>query len=393
MDTKAIIELEDAHSLGVYPKRPLAIARAKGARLWDAEGRGYLDLGASYSVCNIGHCNDEVIAAVREQLERLLYISPTFYNEIRARFQERLVSIAPKGMDRTFLCCSGTEAVEAAFKLARGHTSRHGIVSCKRAYHGRSMGALSATWEPKYREPFAPLVPDHEFVAFGDLEAAKVAIGKGTAAFIVEPVQGESGVYPAPSGYLKGLRDICTDTGALLIADEIQTGLGRTGRMFAVEHDGVVPDIITVAKSMAGGLPMGAIIARSEVCTLPKMAHGATFSGNPVTCAAGIATLEYITKNKLPERSAELGAHFMGRLRDVAVRTGKIREVRGRGLMVGIELKSKAGPFLSALLDKGYIALPAGSTVMRFLPPLVIEKDDLDSFTVALGEVMSDGQG
>jgi len=383
--------LEDSFRSGVTPKRNLAIVKGSGSVLWDTTGKQYLDLGASYGVCNIGHCHPKVVDAVKEQLERIQYISPTFYNDMRARLQERLISVSPGDLRKVFLCNSGTEAVESAFKFARGHTGRTRIVAAKRSFHGRTMGALSATWTKKYRERFEPLVPDFDFVSYGDLEELKDTVSERTAAVILEPVQGEGGVHPAPEGYLKGVRDICDDNGALLIIDEIQTGLGRTGRMFAIEHFDVVPDIMTVAKSLGGGLPVGAMVAREEICDLPPGSHGSTFSGSPICCAAALATLDVIIEENLPFKAQALGEHVLKRLERFKESAKVVRSVRGLGLMIGIELKKKAGSYLNALLDSGVLALPAGATVIRLLPPLTITMNQLDAGLLILENVLGGG--
>jgi len=393
MDLQAIKASEDRYSTNIFPKRDVAIVRGHGALLWGSDGKEYLDLGASYGVGNVGHCHPRVVEAIRAQAERLLYVSPTFYNDMRASLSERLAKLSPPGLDRVYLCNSGTEAVESAIKYARKHTGRSNMISCMRSFHGRTLGALSATFNKKYREGFEPLVPGFEFVPFGDLEALKKAVNDRTAAVIVEPIQGEGGIFPAPDGYLKGVRDICTDAKAVFVADEIQTGLGRTGRMFAVENWNVTPDIITIAKSLASGLPLAAMITHEGLCDLEKGSHGSTFGGSPICCAAALATLDVIVEEKLPEKAALLGKHAMDRLRAFAVsgRSSVVREARGLGLMIGIELKKKAGPYLDDILAHGAIALPAGTTVIRLLPPLVISKDQLDKGLGTIEEVLSDG--
>jgi acetylornithine/LysW-gamma-L-lysine aminotransferase len=369
----------------------VAIVRAKGAQLWDAEGREYLDLGASYGVCNVGHCHPRVVAAVRRQADRLLYVSPTAYNDMRAQLQQRLAGLAPGDLDRVLLVNSGTEAVESAIKFARRHTGRPGVVSTMRGFHGRTLGALSLTWNKKYREGFEPLLPGCDFVPYGDLEALKAAVNARTAAVVLEPVQGEGGVHLPPEDYLRGVREVCDDSGALMVADEVQTGLGRTGRMFAVEHGGVVPDLMAIAKSLGSGLPIGAMLARPAVCDLPPGSHGSTFAGSPICCAAALATLDVLEEGRLPEMAGELGARALGSLRPLASSRTAVREVRGLGLMLGIELRGKAGPYLNRMLDRGVFALPAGTTVVRLLPPLTISREQLDRGLEVIKGVLADG--
>ena len=386
-----IRDLEIAHGTGVTPKRDLAIVAGEGAYLHDANGNTFIDMGASYGVCNAGHSHPAVVEAIARQARALMYVSPTYHNDARARLMGRLADLAPGDLDRVFLTNSGTESVEAAIKFARKHTDRPGIVAAKRSFHGRTMGALSITWNPKYRKGFEPLLPGTGFVPFGDLEALGEAVGPDTAAVVLEPVQGEGGVHPAPEGYLRGAREICDDAGALLVVDEVQTGLGRTGRMFAVEHWDVVPDIMTLAKSLAGGLPIGAMLARPHVCDLPPGSHGGTFAGSPVSCAAALATLDVIEGEDLPARAARLGDRALNSLRELPGRTRAVRTIRGMGLMLGIELRERAAPYLTTAMHAGVLALPAGASVVRLLPPLMIPDEVLDGALDTLKGVLTDG--
>ncbi|MHB9092266.1 MAG: aspartate aminotransferase family protein, partial [Chloroflexota bacterium] len=284
-------------------------------------------------------------------------------------------------------CNSGAEAVEAALKFARMATGRTEIIACNRAFHGRTMGALSATWDPKYREPFMPLVPGFKHVPYDNAAALREAVTEDTAAVILERVQGEGGVRPGSAAFFAEARAVCQERGALLIVDEIQTGFGRTGRMFACEHYDLRPDILCMAKSIAGGLPMGAMAVGPRIQNVIKLAHGSTFGGNPVACAAGLATIDYMRTHDLPGRARELGAYFIDRLR--AIRADAIREVRGLGLLVGVDMRQKSTPYLKALMEKGVLALPAGATVVRFLPPLVITKEELDFVVDRFAEVVA----
>lgn len=380
------IDLENQHTSGVYPKRPVVIVRGEGARLWDDQGREYIDCVGGQGAANLGHANPYVAEAIAGQSRRLISCPEIFYNDRRAELLDKLTSIAPPGLTRAYLCNSGAEAVEAAFKFARLSTGRTEIVAMMRGFHGRTMGALSATWEKAYREPFAPLVPGFTHVPYDNLERAGAAITDRTAGVIVEVVQGEGGVRPGSAEYLRGLQQLCRERGALLILDEVQTGFGRTGRMFAAEHHGLEPDILCVAKSMAGGLPMGATLLGPRVVNVEPLTHGSTFGGNPLACAASLAAIRYIEDHDLPGRAAELGAYTLGRLREL--RSPLIREVRGLGLLIGIELKQKVTPILMALMELGVLALPAGGNVLRLLPPLVIERTDLDKVVGAIQEVL-----
>lgn len=383
-----IQELENLYTSGLYTKRPIAIVRGEGARLWDSDGKEYIDCVGGQGAGNLGHANPAVAAAIAEQARTLISCPEMFYNDKRAQLMERLIGVAPAGMRRAFLCNSGTEAVEAAFKFAWVATHRREIVATMRGFHGRTLGALSATWEKKYREPFEPLISGIKHVAYNDLAALEAAVTGQTAAVILEVVQGEGGVRPATREFLLGAQSLCRERGAILIIDEVQTGFGRTGRMFASEHHGLEPDLLCLAKSIAGGLPMGAVLMSERVGSLPPQVHGSTFGGNPLACAASLAALDYLEAHQLPERAAELGAWFLARLKHIA--SPLIREVRGLGLMVGIELKQKVTPYLQTLVERGVLALPAGLTVMRFLPPLVITQDQLAHVADAVEEVLSE---
>lgn len=386
-------ERELAHASGVYPTKTVAMVRGKGAHLWDADGKQYIDCSAGHGVACLGHAHPRVVQAVSTQVGTLTTLAGSFPNDQRAEFQERLCAFLPDGFDRVFLANSGAEAVEGALKFARLSTGRAGIVAAQRGFHGRTMGALSCTWEKKYRSPFEPLIGAVQHAPYGKLEAFRELVGDDTASVIVEPVQGEGGVRPADQEFLRGLRALCDERGALLILDEVQTGFGRTGERFACQHFGVLPDLLCLGKAIAGGLPMGAVAMGPKVCELKVGHHGSTFGGNPLVCAAGNATLEALVEEQLVERSKELGEWFQGALR--GIESNQIREVRGLGLMVALDLRCRVGPVLEALQARGVIALPAGPTVLRFLPPLVIEKDDLqrvvDEVDAVLAEMTVEG--
>ncbi|MDX2136782.1 MAG: acetylornithine/succinylornithine family transaminase [Chloroflexota bacterium] len=386
-------ELEDMHSSGVYLKRDLTIVRGEGAYLWDEVGNRYTDCVGGQGAANLGHCHPAVVAAIREQTEQLTNCPELFHNPVRAQYQAELCAAA--GMPRVFLCNSGTEANEAAIKFARMATGRQGVVAAMRGFHGRTFGALSATWEKTYREPFAPLVPGFSHVPYNNIERLADAISDDTAAVMLEVVQGEGGVHPSQPGYLQAAQALCRDRGALLIIDEVQTGFGRTGYLFAHQADGVQPDLLCLAKSIAGGIPMGAVLIGERVGALNPAAHGSTFGGNPLACAAARAVLQTLTsppnplsaigegesssvssQGEMVLRAREMGERALAYLR-AHVPSSAAREVRGRGLMIGIELRGKVAPVLRALQVRGVLALPAGATVLRLLPPLVIAEEDL----------------
>ncbi len=388
----ATIDLENTYSSGVYSKRPVTIVRGNGASLWDAEGHEFIDCTAGYGVANAGHGRPEVAAALAAQALRLITCPEIVYNDVRALLLERLARLVPEGLTRIFLCNSGTEAVEGALKFARIATGRAGIVATLRGFHGRTMGALSATWEPHYREPFAPLVPDVSHIRYNDLAAARAAINEQTAAVIIELVQGEGGVHVASDEYVLGLASLCRERGALLIVDEVQTGFGRTGSLFACNHYDLQPDILCLAKSLAGGIPMGAVCLGPRVMESGRITrgiHGSSFGGNPLACAAALATLDILEQEALPERAAALGSLALERLR--ALRTPLIREVRGRGLLLGIELSRRAQPYLEALFERGILALQAGPNVIRLLPPLVITDAQLERVLDTMEDVLLEG--
>ena len=379
-----IFNSENEHGSGVYAKRQIAIVRGQGALLFDSQGREYIDCIGGQGSANLGHSHPAVVEAITNQARTLISCTEMFYNDRRAELVDRLTALV--GMPRVFLCNSGTEAVEAALKFARLTTGRTGIIAAMRAFHGRTMGALSATWNKKYRQGFEPLVPGFSHIPFDDLASLDAAVTDQTAAVILEVVQGEGGVYPASPGFLQGAQELCRARGAMLILDEVQTGFGRTGRMFAYQHYDLQPDLVCVAKSIAGGLPMGATFIGERLGQLPVGSHGSTFGGNPLACAASLATLEVLEEEQLPQKAARSGEYLMSHLK--SLRSPAIRDVRGLGLIVGIEIKEKVAPYLVELAEHGVLALSAGMTVIRLLPPLVISQEQLDKVLVALGEVL-----
>lgn len=380
-----IIQTETRHTSGLYTKQPIVFVRGQGALLWDADGNEYLDCNSGHGVANLGHAHPKVAAAIAGQSARLMTLFETFCNDQRAALMARMASLVP-GLDKVFFCNSGTEAVEAALKFARLSTGRIEVIAAMRGFHGRTMGALSATFNKKYREPFEPLVPGFSHVPYNNAEALEAAVTDQTAAVILEAVQGEGGVYPADPAYLQAARRICSERGALLILDEIQAGLGRTGRLFAFQHSGITPDVVCIAKSLAGGLPMGALLFGESVRNLAPGLHGSTFGGNPLACAAALAALTVVEEEDLPGQAAAKGAYLLEALK--SLESPLIREVRGLGLMVGIELKQKVAPYLQALQERRILALNAGLTTIRLLPPLVISREQLERVVSALDEVL-----
>ena len=386
VNANEIIEVENKYTSGVYVKQELAIVRGQGASLFDADGAEYLDCASGHGVANLGHAHPKIAEALYKQASTLITLFESFPNDQRALLMEKITSLVPR-LDRVFFCNSGTESVEAALKFARISTGRKNIVAAMRAFHGRTYGSLSATFNKKYHEGFEPLVPGFSHVAYNKIEALDNAVNEETAAVILEVVQGEGGVYPAMTEYIQAVRRICDERGALLIVDEIQTGFGRTGKLFAIEHFGVIPDLLVCAKALAGGVPMGAVLIGHSVKNLTPGVHGSTFGGNPLACAAALAALSVIEEEDLAGQAAAKGAYLMGKLKKIE--SPNIREVRGLGLMVGIELKQKVAPYIRALQEKKIIALNAGMTVIRLLPPLVISYQQIDHLVDALSEVLA----
>ena len=380
------LQTEKEFSSGVYSKRDLTIVRGEGAFLYDDQGMAYIDCVGGQGASNLGHAHPAIVSAITRQAQQLISCPEMFYNPVRGGLMDRLIDIAPPGINRVFLCNSGTEAVEAALKFARFTTKRTEIIAAMRGFHGRTMGALSATWNKKFRMPFAPLVPGISHVPYNRLDKLEESINEDTAAVILEVVQGEGGVHLGTEEYLLGAQKICRDRGALLIIDEVQTGFGRTGKMFALEHYGLEPDLIPIAKSMGGGVPIGGVLIGSRVGELPPGIHGSTFGGNPLSAAAACAAIDILNEEVFLERVQSLGDEFHARLREL--NSPLIREVRGLGLMVGIEIKQKVAPYLKELAARGVLAFSAGLTVIRLLPPLVIRQEELRVVENTLDEVL-----
>ena len=387
IETSTIFEIEDQYTSGAYPKRPTALVRGEGVYAFDEQGNRFLDATSGQGVTALGHCHPAITQAITAQAQTLITCPEAFYNDRRAELYELLTSITPADLNRFFLCNSGAEAIEGALKVARLLTEREGIVATKRAFHGRTTGALSMTWTPKYRKPFDSWLPHVNHIAYNDIEAAREAITEETAAIVVEAVQGEGGVYPATIEYLQALRGICDETGTMLIVDEIQTGFGRTGKWFAFEHADIIPDIVAMGKAIGGGLPMGAVCWRDAHGQIPRSTHGSTFGGNPLVCATAIATLTTIRDENLVQQSHDNGQWFIEQL--TALNLQAVREVRGQGLMVGLELRERVTPTLKALQEEANVlALPAGLNVLRFLPPLIITRDELQVIVDAVAQVL-----
>ena len=378
--------LEQKHQPPLYAKRDIALVRGEGSYLFDSEGRRYLDAMSNYGVAALGHADPEFTAAMQDQLARLTTCHQSFFNDQRAAALQALSSVMPEGLTRYFLSNSGAEAMEGALKFAVATTGRKKLVAAKRGYHGRTLGALSATAEPKYREAFLPLPLEATHVTFNDVDALEAAVSEQTAAIVLEPIQGEGGIHPATPEYLAGGRRIADANGALLIADEIQTGF-RTGAPFVFPAHGVVPDLLVAAKAVGNGFPVG-VTALPDALSgqLPAGVHGTTYGANPLAARAIIESIHAFKERELYAQSARIGGRLIEGIRNL--NSPKIRDVRGRGLMIGVELKERVTPTLRALQERGVLILPATPVVFRLLPPLIWQEEQVDEFLTALGEVV-----
>jgi len=389
LNEQEIIEAENRLMANVFAKKPLVLNKGKGAIVWDINGKEYLDFTSSYGVALLGHSHPKIVEAVCRQAERLISCHAGFYNDVRTEFLQKLAGITPKDLEKSFLSNSGAESIECAIKLARKFTGKTEIISLMGAFHGKTMGALSATWDKKYREPFLPLIPEFKHVPPDNINKVREAITEKTAAVLVEPIRGEGGIRVPPDDFLQGLREVCDERNILLIFDEVQTGFGRTGKMFACEHWKTIPDVMCLAKPIAGGLPIGITVAKDHIMSSLKVGqHSTTFSGSPIVCAAGCAAIDVLLEEKLVDRAAMLGNYFKSQLEDLQAKHRIIKEVRGLGLMLGIELKFDVLNIILKSMERGTLFLDAGRTVLRFLPPLVTEKEQINRAINVLDEVI-----
>jgi acetylornithine/LysW-gamma-L-lysine aminotransferase len=386
-----LINFENRLMANVFAKRPVVIIRGKGALVWDINGKEYVDCMGSYGVALLGHSHPKIVEAVCKQAEMLISCHASLYNNKRTEFLQKLASITPKGLNKAFLSNSGAESVECAIKLARKYTGKPEIIAVMGGYHGKTMGALSATWEKKYRVPFEPLVPEFKHVPPDNLEKLSEAVNDKTAAVLLEPIRGEGGVRVPPDDFLPCVRELCDEKDVLLILDEVQTSFGRTGKLFGCEHWGVTPDVMCLAKPFAGGLPIGITVAKEPVMSAFKVGeHSSTFSGSPLVCAAGCAAIDVLVKEKLECRAANLGGYFKARLKELQGKYKILKEVRGLGLMLGMELRYDVHSIILKTMERGVLMLDAGRNVLRFLPPLVIEKEQIDKTISVLDEVIGE---
>lgn len=380
-------KLEDTYEIDVYPRRDIVLVRGKKSKLYDEEGKEYIDCASNISVSNIGHANEWVAKALFNQYMKISNCYSMFYNDTRGKLAKKLIELVPGNLNKVFFCNSGSEAVEAAIKFARASTNKSKVICAIRGFHGKTMGALAATWDKEYQKPFMPMLKGFIHTPFNDFEKLEAAVDEDTSAVLLEVIQGEGGVRVGDKNYFKKVQKLCNEQGMILIIDEVQTGFGRTGKMFACEHYDLAPDILCLAKSIAGGIPMGAVICNDKI-KIPKRSHTSTFGGNPVACAAALASLEFMEKENLTEKATELGEYFLDGLKRIHSKCSRIMEIRGMGLMIGIELNEKAGPYVNPLMEKGVIVLLAGPRVIRLLPPLVITKNEIDTVLKAINDVL-----
>ena len=381
---------EDQFMGNIYQRFPVTIDRGLGSHVWDINGKEYIDCMGGYGVAIVGHCNPRVVRAIKEQLDKIITVHSSLYNKTREEFLERLIKIAPSGLSQVFLNNSGTEAVEAAIKFARKFTGKKGMVAMNGSYHGKSYGSLSVTFNPKYRKPFEPLLSNVAFSPFGDIDALKSAINSDTALVILEPIQGESGIHVAPDGFLQEVRKLCNENGIVLVFDEIQSGMGRTGKMWASQHWETVPDIMCLAKGIAGGVPMGATLVKPEILAcIGKGEQSSTFGGNPLSCAAGIGTIQALTEDGLVENGAKMGKIFREGLERLKEKHKIIREVRGKGLMIGVEMKFEVKDILFDAIANNLLLLYSGKNILRLLPPLVISESDITKTLETLDHIIT----
>ncbi len=393
--TKQLMERADAAMAATYARHPLVLERGEGCTVWDTEGRAYTDFIAGIAVCCLGHAHPAVAEAICDQARRLCHVSNLFYTIPQIELAEWLT--ARCFADRVFFCNSGAEANEAAIKLARRHfhdrgeSGRFRIVAAEKSFHGRTLGALSATGQDKIKTGFAPILEGFDFVPYNDVEALRQAVGPETCGVLLEPVQGEGGVVVPDSDYLAQVREICDSAGALLIYDEVQTGVGRTGRLFAHEHSGVAPDIMSLAKALGNGLPIGAMLAREEVAAaFGPGAHATTFGGTPVITAAALAVLKTLESEGIIDHCDRTGQYFRERLGALKERHSVVAAVRGVGLLNGLELTVPGAPVVKAAMERGYLINCIQETVLRFAPPLIVDRPAIDGLVETLDEILKE---
>jgi len=380
-----------------YNRFPIVLTKGQGCRLWDAEGREYIDFVSGIAVCNLGHAHPKVSEALSKQADVLLHVSNLYYTEPQTELAYRLTQNS--FADRVFFCNSGAEANEAAIKLARkyvkdkGEKERYRIITMEKSFHGRTMATLSATGQDKIKKGFEPVLEGFDHIPFNDIEALRKSIGPSTCAVLLEPIQGEGGVRCPDPDYLKAVRRLCDETGILLIFDEIQTGMGRTGKLFAYEHFGIEPDIMTLAKALANGLPIGAMLAREDVAeSFGPGAHASTFGGTPIVTAASIQVVKVLLEENIIGHCAEMGAYFKEKLSGLKAGHESIVDVRGMGLLLGMKLNIEGDAIVNSCMEKGFLINCIQGNILRFIPPLIVEKEEIDALVACLDGILDLGE-
>lgn len=381
---------EDSYLINLYQRFPVTIERAQGATIWDTDGKEYIDCMGGYGVAIIGHCNKVVIEAITLQMNKLMVCHMSTYNNSRLQFLSKLKSIAPNNLSKIFFSNSGAESIEAALKFARKFSQKTGVVSMYGGYHGKTFGALSVTYNSKYRKSFSPLLEGVKFVPFGDISLLAEAIDESIGTVIIEPIQGESGIIMPPEGYVKAVRELCTEKKLVLIFDEIQTGLGRTGKMWAGENWSAVPDIMCIAKGIASGIPTAVTFVKEEIANCMNLGeHSSTFAGNPIASSAGSATIDTIIKEDLVTKASDTGTYFKKKLIELKDKHPIIRDVRGLGMMLALESRFDVRDILMDGIKNGLLMLYSGRTVIRLLPPLVMKKEQVSRAVEIMDEILS----
>jgi len=396
MDVKKTIEDSDHYLMNTYNRYPIVLRKGRGMKVWSSDGKEYLDFVGGIATNALGHCHPKVVVAVQKQAQRLLHVSNFYHIEPQIELAKMLVERS--FADKAFFCNSGAEANEAAIKLARkyaktvlGRTDKYGIITAYNSFHGRTMATLTATGNEKFQKGFEPLVPGFSYVPFNDIHALQKAVTDRTCAVLLEPIQGEGGVRVPERDYLKRVRELCAERGALLMLDEVQTGMGRTGKLFAYERSGITPDIMTLAKGLGGGVSIGAMLATAEVAQAFKPGdHGSTFGGNPLACAAALATLNVILEDGfIIEQCVRMGEYLKERLHEMKRDFPNIIvDIRGTGLLLGMEITGECGPVVKACMERGVLLNCTAGNVLRFMPPLIVQKKDIDQMASALEEVL-----
>jgi acetylornithine/LysW-gamma-L-lysine aminotransferase len=385
-----LITNEDSFLINLYQRFPVTVERAQGATIWDTDGKEYIDCMGGYGVAIIGHCNKDVINAITLQMNKLMVCHMSTYNDSRLQFLSKLNSIAPENLSRIFFSNSGAESIEAALKFSRKFSQKGGIISMYGGYHGKTFGALSVTYNSKYRKSFNPLLEGIKFVPFGDISSLIDAIDESIGTVILEPIQGESGIIMPPDGYVKAVREICTEKKLVLIFDEIQTGLGRTGKMWAGQNWTTAPDIMCIAKGIASGIPTGVTFVKDEIAKCMNLGeHSSTFAGNPITCSAGSATIDTIIKEDLVTKASDTGTYFKKNLIELKEKHPIIRDVRGMGMMLALESRFDVRDILMDGIRNGLLMLYSGRTIIRLLPPLVMKKEQVSRAIEIMDKILS----